>query len=106
LAASTGPWSNCDDREGTSVGSEGLDLVLEGEVARVHDHARLERVAEVYASKYGWPVTVRDGAFHAEGAPTAGPPPYEVYMVTSVVVFGSGTDDTFASRSPRWRFQP
>jgi hypothetical protein len=32
-------------------------------------------VAEAYAAKYEWPVTVRDGAFDADGAPTAGPPP-------------------------------
>ena len=58
---------------------EGLDLVVEGTLAKVTGEARLHRVAEVYMTKYGWPVTVRDGAFYADGAPTAGPPPYEVY---------------------------
>ena len=58
---------------------DALDLVVEGTAAKVSDEARLHRVAEVYMIKYGWPVTVRDGAFYADGAPTAGPPPYEVY---------------------------
>jgi hypothetical protein len=52
-----------------------LDLVVEGEAAKVSDMVTLHRVAEAYASKYGWSVTVRGGAFYADGAPTAGPPP-------------------------------
>jgi hypothetical protein len=52
----------------------------------------------------GWHVTVRDGAFHHEtgGAPTAGPPPYDVYELRSTVAFGFGTDETFVPT--RWRF--
>ncbi len=46
---------------------------------------------------------MRDGAFHdAEGAPTAGPPPYDVYEVTAETAYGFGTDGTFAPT--RWRF--
>jgi hypothetical protein len=86
-----------------AVGVPGLDLVLEGRVTKVRDEARLRRVADAYASKYDWRVTVRDGAFHdAEGAPTAGPPPYEVYEVTPTVAYGLGTDGTFSPT--RWRF--
>jgi hypothetical protein len=33
-----------------------------------------------------------------------GPPPYEGYEVTLVVVFGFGTDETLAPRSTRWTF--
>ncbi|MGH8903569.1 MAG: pyridoxamine 5'-phosphate oxidase family protein [Egibacteraceae bacterium] len=80
-----------------------LDLVVEGEAAKVRDEAKLQRVAAAYASKYEWHVTVRDGAFHgAEGAPTAGPPPYDVYEVTLTVAFGFGTDGSL--NSTRWRF--
>jgi nitroimidazol reductase NimA-like FMN-containing flavoprotein (pyridoxamine 5'-phosphate oxidase superfamily) len=51
-----------------ALGSPGLDLVVEGLAAKVSDEARLRRVADAYASKYDWQVTVRDGAFHdAEG---------------------------------------
>jgi hypothetical protein len=77
--------------------------VLEGEAARTTDEAGLRRVADAYASKYDWQVTVRDGAFHdAEGAPTAGPPPHDVYEVTPTSVFGFGKDGTFSPT--RWQF--
>ena len=42
---------------------------------KVRDAPTLRRVADAYARVYGWRVTVRDGAFHTGGAPTAGPPP-------------------------------
>lgn len=87
----------------TSV-TPGLDVVLEGGAARVTDVARLHRVAETYAAKYGWPVTVRDGAFYAEGAPTAGPPPFHIFEISPTAVFAFATDETFAGRSTRWRF--
>lgn len=88
-----------------TVRSHALDLVVEGEATKVCDAAKLKRVAEVYASKYGWHVTVRDGAFHdAEGAPTAGPPPYEVYEVTPTVAFGFGTREETMAAATRWRF--
>ena len=76
--------------------------MVEGTAAKVSDETRLHRVAEAYWAKYGWPVTVRDGAFYADGAPTAGPPPYEVYEVTPATAFGFPTDETFTAT--RWRF--
>jgi len=86
-----------------SVGAPGLDLVIEGTAALVSNEATLRRIAAAYASVYGWRVTVRDGAFHdAEGAPTAGPPPYRVYRVDPATAFGFGTDGTFTPT--RWRF--
>jgi nitroimidazol reductase NimA-like FMN-containing flavoprotein (pyridoxamine 5'-phosphate oxidase superfamily) len=84
-----------------TTASEGAHLVVEGEATKVRDEARLERVAEVYTSKYGWQPTVRDGAFYADGAPTAGSPPYELYEVTPTKAFGFG-EETF--RPTRWRF--
>jgi hypothetical protein len=67
--------------------------------AKVTDETMLHRVADVYMSKYEWPVTVPDGAFCGEGAPTAGPPPYEVAPTTA---FGLATDERFSPT--RWRF--
>ena len=62
-----------------TLGATGMDVVVEGVAARVDDDATLQRVAAAYDAKYGWPVTIVDGAFDAPyGAPTAGPPPYEV----------------------------
>jgi nitroimidazol reductase NimA-like FMN-containing flavoprotein (pyridoxamine 5'-phosphate oxidase superfamily) len=85
-----------------TAGSDDAHLVVEGKAIRLRDEARLQRVAEVYASKYGWQVEVKDGAFHADGAPTAGPPPYIVYEVEPTVVFGFGLDESFSST--RWHF--
>ncbi|MGH8985912.1 MAG: pyridoxamine 5'-phosphate oxidase family protein [Acidimicrobiia bacterium] len=86
-----------------TVDNEAMHLVVEGEATKVRDETKLERVAGVYRSKYEWPATVRDGAFDAPyGAPTAGPPPYEVYEITPTVAFGFGTDEKFIPT--RWRF--
>jgi hypothetical protein len=57
----------------------------------------------LYSSKYGWQLTVRDGAYLADyGAPSAGPPPYELYEVQPVTVFGLGTEEPFGAT--RWQF--
>jgi hypothetical protein len=86
-----------------TVEQEPLDLVVEGIAAKVRDADRLQRVADAYASTYEWHVTVRDGAFHdTEGAPTAGPPPYDVYEVTPTTAFGFGTDESLSPT--RWDF--
>ena len=86
-----------------SVGGAALDLVVEGEAANIRDESTLHRIAEAYASAYDWHVTVRAGALHdAEGAPTAGPPPYDVYEMTPTTAFGFGTDESFSPT--RWRF--
>jgi Pyridoxamine 5'-phosphate oxidase len=82
----------------------GVDIVAEGEARRLMDNSQLRRVADAYASKYGWRVAVRDGAFQDTfGAPTAGPPPYEVYELIPSKVFGFATDPAIAPT--RWRFQ-
>jgi Pyridoxamine 5'-phosphate oxidase len=85
-----------------TAGTPALDLVVEGQATTVRDEATLRRLAEAYASKYQWQVTVRDGALWGEGAPTAGPPPYHVYVITPTAAFGFGTDETFGAT--RWRF--
>ena len=88
-----------------SVTADQVDVVLEGSARRVEDPAHLQRVADAYREKYGWPPSVTDGALDAPyGAPTAGPPPYEVHEVTTRVVYGFGTDDDHAPRSTRWDF--
>jgi len=83
---------------------DGADLVVEGEAQKVSDEAALRRVAGAYAAKYDWPVEVRSGALWGEGAPTAGPPPYEVYRVDPATAFAFGHDETFIPT--RWRFRP
>ncbi len=80
-----------------------MDVVLEGTATRVAKEATLQQVAEAYRSKYGWPVTVTDGAFDAPyGAPTAGPPPYYPYEITPATVSASRTaDEVPADRATR-----
>jgi Pyridoxamine 5'-phosphate oxidase len=89
-----------------AMARDGIDLVVEGTAGWVDDEALLQRIAEAYHSKYGWPVTIRGGAFDAPyGAPSAGPPPYHPYAVTPKVVYGFGTNEHFGPRSTRWRFE-
>jgi nitroimidazol reductase NimA-like FMN-containing flavoprotein (pyridoxamine 5'-phosphate oxidase superfamily) len=93
-----------DARCVVTVEHEPLDLVVEGTAVKVHDEDTLRRVAQAYDATYGWQVTVRDGALDAAGgAPTAGPPPYDVYQVAPATAYGLGTDEPVAAT--RWRFQ-
>jgi nitroimidazol reductase NimA-like FMN-containing flavoprotein (pyridoxamine 5'-phosphate oxidase superfamily) len=90
-----------DPHLAVTTSHQGLDVVVEGTARKVTDEARLRRVAEGYASKYDWRVAVREGAFHdTEGAPTAGPPPYEVYEVVPMTGFGLPVSEGFAPT--RW----
>lgn len=85
-----------------SVALPGIDLVLEGSAAMVTDEATLTRVAEAYAAT-GWPVEVRDGAFTAPfSAPSAGPPPWNLYALTHKMAFGLATAEP--NGATRWRF--
>jgi hypothetical protein len=91
-----------DPRCVITVATHGFDLVAEGEAARVTDDARLQRIAEVYAAE-GWQPTVRDGALYAEfSAPSAGPPPWDVYEMRPTAVFALGTAEPYGAT--RWRF--
>ena len=94
-----------DGRCSMSVASEGMDLVVEGTARFVTDPDHLQRLADAYKDKYGWPPVVVDGAFDAPyGAPTAGDPPYRPYAITPELVYAFGTDDPYAPRSTRFRF--
>jgi hypothetical protein len=47
--------------------------------------------------------TVRDGAFHNTfGAPTAGPPPYDVYRIEPTLAYGFPVQEDISPT--RWRF--
>lgn len=80
-----------------------LDLVVEGTAATVTDAATLARLAARYAAQ-GWPATVSDGALTAPySAPSAGPPPWHLYVVTPVTAFGVATAEPHGAT--RWRFR-
>jgi general stress protein 26 len=87
-----------------SVNLPDLDLVVEGTAARVTDRPTLERLAERYAAQ-GWPATVEGDAFTAPySAPSAGPPPWDLYEFTPRTAFGVASAEPHGAT--RWRFQP
>lgn len=81
-----------------------LDLIFEGEVIKITDDKTLKQVAEVYKSKYDWPITVENHAYSAPyAAPAAGKPPYELYQVRLTKAFASGSNEA-PYGATRWRF--
>jgi pyridoxamine 5'-phosphate oxidase-like protein len=86
-----------------TIATHDFDLVVEGAAMKVRDGAKLKRIAGAYA-KQGWKPTVVDGALTARySAPSAGPPPWDVYEVTPETIFAMGTTDP--PGATRWRFQ-
>ena len=85
-----------------SVSLTGLDLVIEGTAAKVTDEATVVQLAERYAA-HGWPARAEHGAFTAPySAPSAGPPPWDLYVMTPVTAFGLATAEPHGAT--RWRF--
>jgi hypothetical protein len=85
-----------------SVSLAGIDLVLEGTAIRVTDRPTLLRLAKRYANQ-GWPASVKDEGFTAEySAPSAGPPPWSLYVVRPATAFGVASADP--PGATRWRF--
>ncbi len=86
-----------------SMSLTGIDLVIEGVAEQVTDDETLHRLAKRYADQ-GWAPTVEDGAFtHEYSAPSAGPPPWNLYAVTPSTVFGVATAEPGGATS--WRFE-
>jgi hypothetical protein len=85
-----------------SVALPGLDLAVEGMATRVTDQPTLQRLAERYAAQ-GWSATVDNGAFTAEfSAPSAGPPPWDLYQVMPTSAVGVATAEPWGAT--RWQF--
>jgi Pyridoxamine 5'-phosphate oxidase len=85
-----------------SVRLTDLDLILEGEAARVTDTDILARAAARYREG-GWPAEVDGGAFTAPfSAPSAGPPPWHLYRFTPQTAFGVATAEPYGAT--RWTF--
>jgi general stress protein 26 len=86
-----------------SVKLPDLDLVVEGAATKVTDQRTLHRLAELYDAQ-GWPATVKDGALTAPySAPSAGPPPWDLYEFTPTTAFGVATAEPYGAT--RWHFQ-
>jgi len=87
-----------------SVATHDFDIVVEGKAARVTDLAMLRRIAEAYRAD-GWEATV-DEEHHSltapYSAPSAGPPPWDVYELIPETVYAFGTAEPYGAT--RWRF--
>ena len=82
--------------------TESIDLVFEGEAARVTDRPTLEQVVAIYSGG-GWPAQLDGDAFTAPfSAPSAGPPPWPLYRFTFHTAFGVATAEPYGAT--RWRF--
>ena len=91
--------AHCVLSTGSNALDEGLDVMVEGDAARVSDEDVLQRVAELYEAKYGsdWRFAVRDGAFHGNDGNVA-----LVFEVAPTTAFGFGRGKSFSQT--RWRF--
>jgi len=81
---------------------EGIDIVLEGTATRTTDATILEQVAALYRQG-GWPAEVAGDALTAPfSAPSAGPPPWQLYRCTFHTAIGVATAEPYGAT--RWRF--
>ncbi len=85
-----------------SMALKSFDIVFEGKAERVTDDATLQRLAKRYAGG-GWPAKVEDGALAYDySAPSAGPPPWNLYVVAPTTVFAVMSEEP--GGATRWRF--
>jgi nitroimidazol reductase NimA-like FMN-containing flavoprotein (pyridoxamine 5'-phosphate oxidase superfamily) len=85
-----------------SASLRGMDVVLEGDAAKVTDPSTLEALATTYRNG-GWPAEVAGDAFTAPySAPSAGPPPWHLYRLNLRTVFGVAGEEPYGAT--RWRF--
>ncbi len=90
-----------------ATGADGIDVVWTGIPAPVGDPDQLATVADAYRTTYGWNVHIdlEAGALTAPyGAPTAGPPPYDVFRITPTTVHAISSGENSVGRSTRWVF--
>ena len=81
-----------------SIASPGIDIAAEGVAKIIRDEAELHRIAELFSD---WGPEVRDGAFwHEYSAPSAGPPPWDVYEITPTTIFAVATAEPHGAT--RW----
>ena len=88
-----------DPRCMVSLAAPGVDIVAEGEAKIIRDEAELQRIATLYSD---WGPQVRDGAFwHEYSAPSAGPPPWDVYEITPTTIYAVATAEPHGAT--RWK---
>jgi len=88
-----------------TIATHDFDIVVEGKATRVTEPALVQRIAHIYHSEHGWPATVTDDGQSLTApysAPSAGPPPWDVYQITPDAVFALGTAEPYGAA--HWRF--
>lgn len=86
-----------------SASLPGIDIVFEGEAARVTNGATLQKVS-AHFREGGWPVQAEGDALTGPfNAPSAGPPPWHLYRFTFWTVIGNAT--TEPNGATLWRFK-
>lgn len=88
--------ANCILTTGRNSMQEGLDLVVEGEAVQVSDEVLLQRLADLWLSKYDWSYDVQDGAFNGDGGRAL------VFELAPTTAFGFAKGGPFSQT--RWRF--
>lgn len=80
----------------------GMDLTFDGEASLVTEPLVLDAVAAIYRT-LGWPAEVAGNALTAPySAPSAGPPPWDLYRFSFYSVAGLSTAEP--NGATRWRF--
>ena len=92
---------SCVLTTGRNTLDNGLDLVVEGEAAKVSDEAEFRSVAEAFESKYGPHFTAPEGTWSGLGD-TIRAGDALVYRVAPSTAFGFGKGERFSQT--RWRF--
>ena len=88
-----------DPRCMVSIAAPGIDIEVEGEATIIRDDAELRRIAKLFDD---WGPEVRDGAFwHEFSAPSAGPPPWDVYEITPTTFYAVASAEPHGAT--RWR---
>ena len=88
-----------DPRCMVSIAAPGIDIEAAGEAKIIRDDAELRRIATLFDD---WGPEVRDGAFwHEYSAPSAGPPPWEVYEITPTTFYAVASAEPHGAT--RWR---
>ncbi len=86
-----------------TIATDDFDLVIQGPARRIVDAAHLQRIADAF-KKQGWEPTVVKGGLTAKySAPSAGPPPWNVYEIRPDTIFALGTAEPYGAT--RWRFK-
>jgi hypothetical protein len=85
-----------------TIATDDFDIVVQGPAKRILDPRRLHGIADAF-KKEGWEPTVVKGGLTAKySAPSAGPPPWNVYEIRPETIFALGTAEPYGAT--RWKF--